>query len=85
MTQQLSLTLSLCSVLCCPIAEQKLPLLNLYLNQKYNSQQSHKMSSNSSSGFKGASAATAICACIVVNTHGHSMIKCSCKRVIKSR
>jgi hypothetical protein len=34
---------------------------------------------SSSSGFKGTSATTAICACVLVNTHCQSMIKCSCK------
>lgn len=35
-------------------------------------------SSNSITGFKGTSATTHICTCIVVDTHYHSTIKCSC-------
>jgi hypothetical protein len=36
-------------------------------------------------GFENTSAAMAICACLLVNTHGHSIIKCSHKTVTKGR
>jgi hypothetical protein len=51
----------------------------------YSSSSSSSSSNSSDDGFKGTSAAMAIYASLLVNTHSHNTIKCSSKTIIKAK